>query len=196
MSSIPTTWPFRDYDLLGERYVDIVVDPTHPNGVIKSYNRGIDKKTTPTECVICIEAENEMYTKYAHPKAHTEAHTRASKQAEALALKEKYTEEYIYYYIFFYGKEYKKIYKELYKQYRTEYYHIVINRPYPDAKICSYHEDSMRYLWEVEVYEATHPQEAGAQEAGYEDSPRRYDNYDPALITGPADCDGTPVSRF
>jgi len=54
------------------------------------YERNIDKDNTPTECLICIEAENEMYTKYAHPKAHLEAHNYAEIIAEKMAIKEKY----------------------------------------------------------------------------------------------------------
>lgn len=77
-----------------------------------------DTTNTPTECVICIEAENEMYTKYAHPKAHLEAHTKATKSAELLEIKENNIEDYIDYYTFYYGREYKKIYKELYKKYK------------------------------------------------------------------------------
>ena len=67
------SWPFKDYDFYGDRYVNIN-DPTAECGEIMWYERDIDKDNTPTECLLCIEAENELYTKYAHPKAHLEAH--------------------------------------------------------------------------------------------------------------------------
>lgn len=125
------TWPFKDYDFYGERYIDMDIN---------------EREDTTTECVICIEAENEMYTKYAHPKAHMEAHTQANSNAEALASKQKDTDEYIDYYIFYYGKEYKKLYKELYKKYKQEYYDIVLERPYDGkANICQYHRESIYY---------------------------------------------------
>ena len=107
-------WPFKDYDFYGDRYVNIQ-DPTTLEEIMW-YERNIYKDTTPTECLICIEAEQENYTKYAHPKAHLEAHAQATTSAEALSFKEKDTEDYIEYYIFYYGREYKKIYKELYNK--------------------------------------------------------------------------------
>jgi hypothetical protein len=129
------TWPFKDYDFYGERFVDM---------------DSVDRETTQTECVICIEAENELYTKYAHPKAHIEAHTQASAIAETLAVKEKDTESYVDYYTFYYGREYKKIYKELYKKYKQEYSAIVLERPYDETtKICQYHRESIYYHTEL-----------------------------------------------
>ena len=119
-------WPFKDYDFYGDRYVE-------------------DRTNTLTECVICIEAENEMYTKYAHPKAHAEAHVQASKHAETLALKERITEDYIDYYTFHYGREYKKLYNELYKKYKQTYSVIVLERSYDLKQICQYHQESIQY---------------------------------------------------
>ena len=83
------------------------------------YERDIDKDNTPTECVICIEAENEMYTKYAHPKAHLVATALAFSNAEKLAIKEKDTESYIDYYIFHYGREYRRIFSGTTKAFAT-----------------------------------------------------------------------------
>jgi hypothetical protein len=141
-------WPFKDYDYYGNKYVNIQ-DPSSEFGEIMWYDRNIDTKKTPTECVICIEAENEMFTKYAHPKAHLEAHTHATKIAETLAIKEKNTEEYLNYYTFYYGREYIKIYKELYKKYKEEYYHIVLEKQYDkETKICEYHCESIQYYHE------------------------------------------------
>jgi hypothetical protein len=105
-----------------------------------------DTSTTPTECVICIEAENEMYTKYAHPKAHLIATALAFSNAEKLAIKEKDTGSYIDYYIFHYGREYRRIYTELYKKYKEEYSIIVLERLYAkDDKICQHHLESIQY---------------------------------------------------
>ena len=95
-------WPFKDYDFYGNKFADV--------GEIMWYDRE-DIQEAQTECVICLEAENEMYTKYAHPKAHSEATAQASVKAEELASKEKDTEEYLDYYTFYYGREYIKIYK-------------------------------------------------------------------------------------
>ncbi len=123
-------WPFKDYDFYGNRYVNIE-DSSTEFGEIMWYDReNIHDGKTPTECIICIEAENEMYTKYAHPKAHLEAHNQSTNIAELLALKEKTTYDYIEYYTFYYGKEYQKIYKELYKKYKEEYSVIVLERKY------------------------------------------------------------------
>ena len=139
-------WPFKDYDYYGDRYVNIQ-DPTHEFGEIMWYDRDIDKENTPTECILCIEAENEMYTKYAHPKAHLEAHLKASFIAETLAIKEKETEEYMDYYIFYYGKEYKKLYKQLYKEHKKMYSILLLKRSYSkDDKICQHHLESIRYI--------------------------------------------------
>jgi len=98
------------------------------------------------ECLLCIEAENEMYTKYAHPKAHLEAHTQATMAAETLAIKEKTTEDYLSYYTFHYGREYTKIYKNLYDKYRNEYSKIVLGRTYNEKDtICDYHQESIGF---------------------------------------------------
>jgi hypothetical protein len=94
-------WPFKDYDFYGDRYVNIE-DSTATLEERMWYDReNIFDGKTPTECIICIEAENEMYTKYAHPKAHLEACQRAAVDAEVLAIKEKVTDEYIDYYTFY-----------------------------------------------------------------------------------------------
>jgi hypothetical protein len=137
LSKMP--WPFKDYDFYGNRYVNIEE--------IMWYDReNIHDGKRPTECLICIEAETEMYTKYAHPKAHLEAHTHSGINAENLAIKEKNTEEYLEYYTFYYQREYIKIYKELYKKYKEEYSMIVLSRSYDsDAKICDYHIESIQY---------------------------------------------------
>ena len=141
-------WPFKDYDFYGDRYVNIQ-DPTTLEEIMW-YERNIDKDTTPTECLICIEAEQENYTKYAHPKAHLEAHAQATTSAEALSIKEKHTEDYIEYYIFYYGREYKKIYKELYNKYKKEYSEIVLSRSYDkNDNICQHHTESMQYHYQM-----------------------------------------------
>jgi hypothetical protein len=137
------SWPFKDYDYIGDRYVNIK-DST---GEIMWYEReGIYKGETATECILCIEAENEMYTKYAHPKAHLEAHIEADIIAEKMAIKEKETQEYIDNYIFYYGKNYRRIYMNSYKKYKKEYSIIVLERSYTkDDKICQYHMESIQY---------------------------------------------------
>ena len=144
------TWPFKDYDFLGDRYISIKDTTTECGEIIWYEREDIDRDTTPTECMICIEAENEMYTKYAHPKAHLEAHTHATTCAETLAIKEKDTEEYMEYYIFHYGREYKKAYKELYKKYKQEYSVTVLEREYDkNDKICQHHLESIQYHCEL-----------------------------------------------
>jgi len=87
----------KDSDFIANRYVNI--DNGFGNEYIPFYDRKDIDNNTPTECLICIEAENEMYTKFAHPKGHLEAHTRANMIAEKKAIKEK--EEYIDNYMFF-----------------------------------------------------------------------------------------------
>jgi hypothetical protein len=143
-------WPFKDYDFYGNRYVNIK-DPTATLGERMWYDReNIHDGKTPTECIICIEAEDEMYTKYAHPKAHLVATTQASIAAENLAIKEKDTEEYLNYYTFYYGREYIKIYKEMYKKYKEEYSKIVLSKSYNSMdKICDYHLESIQYNYEL-----------------------------------------------
>ena len=136
------SWPFKDYDFYGNRYVNIEEKMW--------YDRETHDGSTPTECLICIEAETEMYTKYAHPKAHSEAHIEAGKIAEKMAIKEKDTEEYLDYYTFHYGREYINIYKELYKKYKEEYSKIVLSRSYSsEDKICDYHIESLQYHSEL-----------------------------------------------
>ena len=143
------SWPFKDYDFYGDRYVNIE-DPNAECGERMWYDRDIDREKTPTECVLCIEAENEMYTAYAHPRAHVEAHTHANHIAESMALKEKNTDDYMDYYTFYYGIEYKKKYKELYKKYKQEYSGIVLGRIYDkNTKICPYHIESIQYHYEL-----------------------------------------------
>uniref|UniRef100_A0A6C0APC3 Uncharacterized protein n=1 Tax=viral metagenome TaxID=1070528 RepID=A0A6C0APC3_9ZZZZ len=144
------SWPFKDYDFYGNKYVNIK-DPDSTLGEKMWYDRdNIHDGKTPTECVICIEAENEMYTKYAHPKAHSLASEQASIIAEKQAMNEKETEEYLNYYTFYYGREYIKIYNELYKKYKEEYSKIVLTRLYnSDDKICDYHLESIQYQYEL-----------------------------------------------
>ena len=142
-------WPFKDYDFYGDRFVNMK-DPTAEFGEIMWYERDIDRNNTPTECILCIEAENELYTKYAHPKAHLTAAAQASNNAEVLAIKEKNTEDYLDYYTFYYSREYNKIYKELYKKYKEEYSKIVLSRSYKhDDKICQHHLESIQYHYEL-----------------------------------------------
>ena len=139
----------KDYQFIGDRYINIK-NTTAECGEIMWYERNIDSNTVPTECLICIEAENELYTKYAHPKAHLEAQTKANIIAESNAIKEKDTDEYIDYYIFFYGKEYKKIYKEKLNYYKHEYHTIVLGRNYQqDDKICNHHRECIQYHYEL-----------------------------------------------
>ena len=138
-------WPFKDYDFYGDRYININ-HPTAECGEIMWYDRDIDRDNTPTECEICIEAEDEMYTKYAHPKAHLEAHKEADIIAEKMVIKEKNTEDYLDYYTFYYSKEYRKIYTILYKKYKEEYSRIVLERKH--EKICNYHNESIQYHYE------------------------------------------------
>jgi hypothetical protein len=135
-------WPFKDYDFYGNRYVNI--------GETMWYDReNIHDGKLPTECILCIEAENEMYTKYAHPKAHVTANAQATITAEVLASKEKTTEDYLDYYTFHYRREYIKIYKELYKKYKEEYSKIVLSTVDPGNKICQYHLESLEYNYET-----------------------------------------------
>jgi len=143
------SWPFKDYDYIGDRYVNIE-STTSEYGEIMWYERGIDRDNTPTECLICIEAENEMYTKYAHPKAHSKAHIEADTIAEKMAIEKKDTTDYIDYYTFYYGREYSRIYKTLYKKYKEEYSRIVLERKYEKCdKICNHHNESIQYHHEL-----------------------------------------------
>jgi len=140
------SWPFKDYDFYGNRYIN-KRDEWAEGGEIQWYDReNIHDGKTPTECILCIEAENEMYTKYAHPKAHLQATAQASINAELLAVKEKDTGEYLDYYTFYYGREYRKLYSELYKKYKEEYSKIVLSRSYgEDDKLCTHHLESLQY---------------------------------------------------
>ena len=140
------SWPFKDYDFYGNRYINIKEESAE-GGEIMWYDReNIHYGKTPTECILCIEAENEMYTKYAHPKAHLQATAQASINAELLAVKEKDTGEYLDYYTFYYGREYRKLYSELYKKYKEEYSKIVLSRTYgEDDKLCTHHLESLQY---------------------------------------------------
>jgi len=140
-----TSWPFKDYDYMGDRYVNI--ESSNEYGELMWYERNIDRETT--ECLICIEAENEMYTKYAHPKAHFDAHSTANTVAEKMAIDKTDTLDYIDYYIFYYGREFRKIYKTLYKKYKEEYSQIVLGRNYEKSdKICNHHNESIQYYHE------------------------------------------------
>ena len=142
------SWPFKDYDFYGDRYVNIT-DPSSVCGEIMWYDRDIDRDNTPTECVICIEAENEMYTKYAHPKAHSQSHKKAGRIAEKKASKRKNTDDYLDYYTFYYGREYNKLYKDLYTKYKLEYSSIVLEKTYTKAdKICNHHSECIQYHYE------------------------------------------------
>jgi len=135
-------WPFKDYDFYGDRYINM--------GEIMWYDReNIHDGKTPTECLLCIKAESEMYTKYAHPKAHSEATIKAAATADAMASKEKGIEDYLDYYTFHYGREYIKIYKELYKKYKEEYSKIILGSVGPDDKICQHHLESLQYHHEL-----------------------------------------------
>jgi hypothetical protein len=137
-------WPFKDYDFYGNKYVNI--------GEIMWYDRvDIFSSNLPTECILCIEAENESYSKYAHPKAHVEASTQACMNAELIAIKDT-TENYLDSYTFHYGKQYIKIYKELYKFYKEEYSSIILSRSlHKDDKICDYHIESIQYHLEKKL---------------------------------------------
>jgi hypothetical protein len=142
------SWPFKDYDFYGYRYVNIK-DPDSEFGETMWYDRELDHGKTPTECLICIEAENEMYTKYAHPRAHLEAHIEAGKIAEKMAIEKKNTTDYIDYYTIYFSIEYRKIYTTLYKKYKEEYSKIVLSKSFnEDDKICQYHLESIQYHYE------------------------------------------------
>ena len=85
----------KDSDYIAHRFVDVESDEAEP-GTMPWYKRTDLSKESPTECLLCREAENEMYTKYAHPKAHLEAHKVANMFAEEtiakqVGLSEKFT---------------------------------------------------------------------------------------------------------
>ncbi len=138
----------RDYNYIGQRYVSIK-DESGSCGELSWFERKDITKETPTECLICVEAETEMYTKYAHPKAHSEATIEASKIAEEFVSNHKeYVKEYIEYYTFYYGKEYNRLYTSLYKKYKEEYHTILVKKNYKFGELCEYHQDSCRYYSE------------------------------------------------
>ena len=139
----------RDYNYIADRYVS-VKDDNAEFGELQFYERTDITPEKPTECLICIEAETEMYTKYAHPKAHAEATVEASKLAEEIVTNHKeYVKEYIEYYTFYYGKEYKRIYTSLYKKYREEYHRMLLEKSYELEEICQHHHESCRYHYEL-----------------------------------------------
>jgi hypothetical protein len=139
----------KDHDFIADKYINIK-DENAEFGEIPFYERpNIFDGTTPTECLICIEAENEKHTQYAHPKAHLEAHTRANVIAEEVAIDQDNLSDYMYRYLFFYGKEYKKIYFELYKKYREEYQNILLEKSYEYGQVCPHHSESIIYHYEL-----------------------------------------------
>ena len=141
------SYPSRDSRFIGERYVNIKYPSSEDDEMW--YEKNIERNTNPTQCLICIEAENEMYTKYAHPKAHLDAQIKASSIAESKAIKERDIEDYTDYYIFFYGKEYKHIYKERLEYYKCEYNDIILGRKYEkDEKICDHHIHCIEYHYD------------------------------------------------
>jgi len=145
--------PSKDSDYIAHRFVDIVQEE-EGKGKIRWFKRTDLCKDSITECLLCREAEEEMYTKYAHPKAHLEAHTKANTSAEERALQE-HSNDYLDYYVFFYGKEYTKRYATLYTHYRDEYRQMLYARQYADDQLCSYHIDSVRYHKEYSVNSAS-----------------------------------------
>ena len=136
----------RDHDYIADKYVNIK-DKNSEFGEIPFYERE-NIYNTPTECLICIEAENEKYTQYAHPKAHLEAHTKANIIAQDLAIDEQNIDNYLYRYLFFYGKEYKKVYSDFYTKYREEYNNILLEKSYEYGQVCPHHSESIIYHYE------------------------------------------------
>ena len=135
----------KDHDYIANRFVNI----KNKNKEIPFYERkNIFDGTTKTECLICIEAENENHSKYAHPKAHLEAHTKANIIAQDLAIDEQNVNDYTYSYLFFYGKEYKKVYSDLYKKYREEYNNILLEKSYEYGQVCQHHSESISFYHE------------------------------------------------
>jgi len=135
---MPPNYHSKDRNFGGDRNCEVA----NPNGTG-------ERIIIEVECLVCIEADNEMYTKYAHPKAHLEAHTQATNIVESLAIMEKTIEDYLYYYTFHYGREYTKIYKNLYEKYRNEYSKIILERKYDKNDIiCDYHKESIRWHYE------------------------------------------------
>ena len=137
----------KDYDYIADRYVNCK-DANAECGEIMWYERDIDRENTSTECLLCIEAENENHSKYAHPKAHLEAHTKANIIAQDLAIDEQNVDDYVYSYLFFYGKEYKKVYSDLYKKYREEYNNILLEKSYEYGQVCQHHSESISFYYE------------------------------------------------
>ena len=138
----------RDHDFIADRFVNIK-DKNAEFGEIPFYEReNIFDGTTKTECLICIEAENENHSKYAHSKAHLEAHTKANTIAEDLAIEQDIIVDYMYRYLFFYGKEYKKLYFELNKKYKEEYHNTLLEKSYEYGQVCPHHSESIIYYHE------------------------------------------------
>jgi hypothetical protein len=106
-------------------------------------------------CPICVEADAYRHdgpTRIAeaclglHEKIHADAHLAAvglTKEADEPA------EEYIDYYMFFYRMKYTRKYYALYKKYREEYQEFLLKNPYEVNQLCSYHEESIRYYYEM-----------------------------------------------
>ena len=141
----------RDYDYIADKYVNIK-DENAEFGEIPFYEReNIFDGTTPTECLICIEAENENHTKYAHAKAHLEAHTTANVIAENLAINQDNVVDYMYRYLFDYGIEYRKVYLVLYKKYREEYNNTLLEKSYDYGQVCPHHSESINYYQEYKT---------------------------------------------
>lgn len=135
----------RDSAYIADRYVS-VSDPSAEYGALCWFEREDITANTPTECKVCIQAETECYTKYAHPKAHGEAHFQAAVVAEDLARKED-SRAYIDYYIFYYGREYRSIYNRLYDMYREEYHKALLQSLNLNTdKVCMYHLESQSYM--------------------------------------------------
>jgi hypothetical protein len=135
----------RDSVYVADRYVS-VTDPSAEYGTLCWFERTDITANTPTECMVCIQAEMEAYSKHAHPKAHDEAHTQATMIAEELAAKED-QRAHVDYYIFYYGREYRGIYNRLYNKYREEYHTALLHatKAHTD-RVCQYHLESQSYL--------------------------------------------------
>jgi hypothetical protein len=126
-----------DSDYVADRYVT-------KNG-IPWYQRQDIGPATPTECMICLEAERQKYTLYSHPRAHNEAHSIAEWRANDFASIQNKTQDFLDYYTFFYGREYKKLYMDLYKKYREEYHIFLLRQIYGAEQVCQYHLESIQY---------------------------------------------------
>lgn len=138
-------WPFKDYDYYGDRFINIKTDL----GYTMWYDREIDREKTPTECELCLEAENNSYTNYAHPKAHAEANEGAIEFALCNSNKNT-TEDSLDFYIFYYAREYRRLYTELYKKYKEEYSKKLLEKSYD--KVCQHHLESLQYHNELNLH--------------------------------------------